>query len=146
MVTKGLTDIFELNYDDVYKKVTSNSSVETIIKKVDQDKINILKKWMSENKITAGINIDEDSKRSYPYTNFASNLIGFCGTDNKGLSGLEATWNDVLTRNTSEKLLLHEIVLVKKFQTKTSNISQPKMVVISYFQLIIFFNQLPKNI
>ena len=59
---------------------------------------------MSENKITAGINVDEDSKRSYPFTTFASNLIGFCGTDNNGLSGLEATWNDVLTRNTTEKL------------------------------------------
>jgi len=54
---------------------------------------------MSDNKVTAGINIDEDSKRSYPYSNFASNLIGFCGTDNNGLSGLESTWNNVLTRN-----------------------------------------------
>ena len=52
---------------------------------------------MKDNKITAGINVDEDSKRSYPYSNLASNLIGFCGTDNNGLSGLEATWNDVLT-------------------------------------------------
>lgn len=99
-----MSDIFGLDYDEVYKKVTSNSSVETIAKKVDQDKITSLKTWMSENKITSGINVDEDSKRSYPHTTLASNLIGFCGTDNKGLSGLEATWNDVLTRNSSEKL------------------------------------------
>lgn len=86
IISKALTDIFSLEYEEVYKKVTSNSSVETIIKKVDQDKITALKKWMKDNKVSAGINIDEDSKRSYPHSNFAANLIGFCGTDNNGLS------------------------------------------------------------
>ena len=36
-----------------------------------------LRKWLSDNNITKGVNIDEDTKRYYPYNNLASNLIGF---------------------------------------------------------------------
>lgn len=36
-------------------------------------------------------------KRSYPYNNLASNLIGFCGSDNNGLAGLEYYWDSTLT-------------------------------------------------
>lgn len=52
---------------------------------------------MAENKITSGINIDSDTKRSYPYNNLASNLIGFCGSDNQGLEGIEYYWDSVLS-------------------------------------------------
>ena len=96
-VAKGLSEIFTLNYDDVLKKVNSSSQVETIIKKVEQEKVDQLKQWMEENRITIGINIDEDTKRYYPYGTVASNVIGFCGNDNQGLSGIEAKWESVLT-------------------------------------------------
>ena len=96
-LAKGLSDVFKLEYEEVLEKTKSETSVQTIIKKVDQDKINELKKWMKDNKITAGINIDEDSKRSYPYGSLASSVIGFCGTDNHGLWGLENSLEDILT-------------------------------------------------
>lgn len=96
-VAKGLSDIFELNYDEVLEKVNSSSQVETIIKKVEQEKVDTLKKWMEDNKISVGINIDEDTKRYYPYNTIASNVIGFCGGDNQGLSGIESKWDSVLT-------------------------------------------------
>ncbi len=96
-VARGLSEIFELNYDEVLQKVNSNSQVETIIKKVEQEKVDKLKDWMKTNEITVGINIDEDTKRYYPYDNVASSVIGFCGSDNQGLSGIEATWESVLT-------------------------------------------------
>lgn len=96
-VAKAFSEIFELEYDDVYSKVTSNSSIQTIAKKVEEEKINKLKAWMEENKINDGINIDTDTKRYYYYNNLASNLIGFCGDDNQGLAGLEYYWNSVLT-------------------------------------------------
>lgn len=95
-VAKGLSDIFTLNYEETLEKVTSDSPIQMIAKKVEKDKIDELKKWMQDNKITAGINIDEDSKRTYPYGSLASNLIGFCGDENKGLQGIEAKWNSVL--------------------------------------------------
>ena len=96
-VAKGLSEIFGLNYDEILEKVSSKSQVETIIKKVEQEKVDQLKQWMEDNKITIGINIDEDSKRYYPYSTVASHVIGFCGNDNQGLSGIEAKWESVLT-------------------------------------------------
>ena len=96
-VAKALSDIFELDYNEVLVKVTSTNSVETIAKKVDSEKVDTLKKWMKDNEFSSGINIDEDTKRTYPYNNLASNLIGFCGSDNNGLSGLEYYWDSTLT-------------------------------------------------
>ncbi len=97
-VAKAFSDIFELDYEETLKKVSSDSqSTQTIAKKQEKDKIDKLKAWMKENDIYSGINIDEDTKRYYPYNNLASNLIGFCGTDNQGLEGLEAKWDSVLT-------------------------------------------------
>ena len=95
-VAKAFSDIFELNYDETLEKVNSTSNVQTIAKKVDKSKIDELKSWMEEEKISTGINIDEDTKRVYPYNNLASNLIGFCGTDNTGIQGIEDSWNKVL--------------------------------------------------
>ncbi len=96
-VAKGLSDIFSLDYNETFEKVNSTSSVETIIKKVENNKVEELKEWMKDNKISVGINIDEDTKRSYPYNNVASQVIGFCGAENQGLSGIESKWNSILT-------------------------------------------------
>ena len=51
---------------------------------------------MEENNITTGINIDEDSKRYYPYGSLAAQIIGFCGSDNQGLDGIEAKYDSDL--------------------------------------------------
>ena len=96
-VAKGLSDIFQLDYNETLEKVNSTSQVETIIKKVEQEKVDELKAWMDENNISIGINIDEDTKRYYPYGDLASSVIGFCGSDNQGLSGIESKWDSVLT-------------------------------------------------
>lgn len=77
LVARGLSEIFELEYDEVLEKVNSTSSLETIIKKVETDKVKELETWMSNYKISAGINIDEDNKRCYPYNEIASQVIGF---------------------------------------------------------------------
>ncbi len=96
-IAKAFSDIFKLDYEETLNKVKSNSSVETVVSKIEQDKINELKEWMVTNKLSSGINIDADNKRYYPYNNLASHLIGFTGTDNQGLSGIELAWNKSLT-------------------------------------------------
>lgn len=95
-VATVLSNIFELDYETVLKKVSKKSSIETIIKKVDKEKADELRIWMQENDITKGINIDEDTKRYYPYNNLASQVIGFSGSDNQGLDGIEAMYDDEL--------------------------------------------------
>ena len=96
-VAKAFSEIFELDYNSVLEKVNSDSQFQTIAKKVEQDKIDKLKEWIKENGISDGINIDEDSKRYYPYDTVASAVLGFCGTDNQGITGIESKWDDVLT-------------------------------------------------
>ena len=78
------------------KKVTKRSSIETIAKKVEKEKTDELRVWMQENNITSGINIDEDTKRYYPYGTLASQIIGFCGSDNQGLDGIESKYEEEL--------------------------------------------------
>lgn len=102
-MAQKFAEIFSLEYDDVLKKLNSSRSVETIASKVETDKVTTLKAWLSENKISSGVNIDEDVKRYYPYNNLASNLIGFCGTNNQGLDGIELSYDDEL-KGTNGKL------------------------------------------
>ena len=95
-VAKKLSELFELDYEKTLKKVTKRSSIETIIKKVEKEKTDELRIWMEENNITSGINIDEDTKRYYPYSTLVSQIIGFCGSDNQGLDGIEAKYDEQL--------------------------------------------------
>lgn len=96
-VAKKLSDIFDLDYETVLKKVKKRSSIETIAKKVEKEQTDQLRIWMQENNITTGINIDEDTKRYYPYNNLASQIIGFTGSDNQGLDGIEAKYDKELS-------------------------------------------------
>ena len=96
MVARKLSEIFELEYETVLKKVQKNSSIETIVKKIEKDKADELREWLMEKNITTGVNIDEDSKRYYPYRNLASQVIGFCGADNQGLDGIESKYDSIL--------------------------------------------------
>lgn len=96
-VAKGLSEIFSLDYQETLDKVNSNAQVETIAKKVEKDKVDQLKSWMKDNRISVGINIDEDSKRYYPYDTLLSQVLGFCGSDNQGLTGIEYKWDSTLT-------------------------------------------------
>lgn len=95
-VSRALSEILDVDYEKILKKVKKRSSIETIAKKVDKEKTNELRKWIKENDIQSGINIDEDTKRYYPYSNVASQVIGFCGSDNQGLDGIEAKYDEIL--------------------------------------------------
>lgn len=95
-LAKAFSDILGVDYDEVLKKLNKKSSIETIAKKVEKSYTDELRKWMKDNDLETGINIDEDTKRYYPYNNLASHVIGFCGSDNQGLDGIEAKYDDIL--------------------------------------------------
>ena len=105
-VARALSDIFDLEYEKVLKKVSKNSSIETIVKKVDKEQTDKLRKWMKENNVLTGINIDEDTKRYYPYSTLASTVIGFTGSDNQGLDGIESKYDNILKGTTGKILKL----------------------------------------
>ena len=95
-VAKELSELFELDYNQTLKKISKKTSIVNIAKKVEKEKTTELRKWMEDNDIKSGINIDEDTKRYYPYNNLASQVIGFCGSDNQGLNGIEAQYENLL--------------------------------------------------
>ena len=101
-VARALSDIFDVDYETTLKKVSKRSSIETIAKKVEKEQADELMKWMEENNILTGINVDEDTKRYYPYNNLASQIIGFCGSDNQGLNGIEALYETQLKGETGK--------------------------------------------
>ena len=103
IVAYSFSEIFNLDYTETLEKLNTKTSPFVIAEKVETDKIAILEDWMKNNKISSGISISDDIKRYYPYDNLASNLIGFTGTENSGLAGLECTLDDILARNPSEK-------------------------------------------
>lgn len=95
-VAKIMSDIFELDYEKTLKKIKKRSSIETIARRQEKEVSDKLRKWMLENNIESGINIDEDTKRFYPYNTLGSHIIGFCGSDNQGLGGIEAKYDSTL--------------------------------------------------
>lgn len=86
-----LSSLLELNEDTVRKRVEKVSSIERIkanVPKETSDKIRELG--------LAGVMVDEDYKRYYPYDTLASRVIGFTGADNQGIIGLEVSYDDTL--------------------------------------------------
>ena len=75
------SEIFELDYTETLDKLNTKTNSFKIVEKVDHEKIVLLESWLSDNKIDYGIRIEDDNKRSYPYNNLASNLIGFTRSD-----------------------------------------------------------------
>ena len=124
----AFSDIFELDYTEILEKLNTKTSTFAIASKVEHDKVTALENWMKTNKVSSGISINEDIKRYYPYNNLASNLIGFTGAENSGLSGLESTLNDIIARNSTAKFLLQRILLMEKFQMVSNLMLLYKMV------------------
>ncbi len=102
-VATYLSKILETDYEDIYKIVTKESGYEYVKRKVESEKSDKIKQLIADDKLV-GIELIEDSKRYYPYSNFASHLIGFTGTDNYGLAGIELQYDKYLT-GTSGKIV-----------------------------------------
>ena len=90
-VIEKLSEFLEMDADQVRKKVEKISSIERIRSNVDKrtgDKI--------RNLALAGVKVDEDFKRYYPYNELASKVLGFTGGDNQGIVGLEVKYEKYL--------------------------------------------------
>jgi len=90
-VANALSQILELDYDDVYAKTQKNSYYEIVKKKLEKETADKIR----ELKLT-GVRLDEDTKRYYPGGAFASHVIGFTGADNQGLAGIELVCDSYL--------------------------------------------------
>ncbi len=81
----------DLPEERVRKRVEKYSSIEKIKSNVDKETGNRILAYGY-----AGVKVDEDYKREYPYDNLASKVLGFTGGDNQGIIGLETVYDDYL--------------------------------------------------
>ncbi len=103
IVAVYLSRILDMDYDKVYKILTKKSSYEYVKRKVELEQSQKIKELIADGKIS-GITLVEDSKRYYPYNNFASHIVGFTGFDNQGLSGVELQYDSYL-KGTSGRIV-----------------------------------------
>ena len=87
-----LSKELSMSEEEVRKKVEKVSSREKIKSNVDKEIGDIIRGYDLE-----GVKVDEDYKRYYPYGNLASKVLGFTGSDNQGIIGLEVEYEEYLT-------------------------------------------------
>lgn len=90
-VIRVLCKELDLSEEYVRKRVEKYSSIEKIKSNVDKEIGDRIRAYE-----LAGVKVDEDSKRFYPYGELASKVLGFTGSDNQGIIGLEVVYDEYL--------------------------------------------------
>ena len=90
-VIKILSETLELEEETVRKKVEKFSSREKIKSNVPKETGDLIRSYD-----LAGVKVDEDYKRYYPFESLASKVLGFTGSDNQGIIGIEVEYEDYL--------------------------------------------------
>ena len=94
-VAKDLSEILNVDYDDMYSHVSKKTSIERVHpegRNLNYDIANKINELNYE-----GVYLVKEAKRYYPYDTLLSHTIGFVGIDNQGLSGLELIYDNYLT-------------------------------------------------
>lgn len=90
-VIRELSRLLEMDETGIREKVEKVSSMERIKTNVDKETGDQIR-----NLGLAGVKVDEDYKRYYPYNELASKVLGFTGGDNQGIIGLEVMYEEDL--------------------------------------------------
>ncbi|MDR0490736.1 MAG: PASTA domain-containing protein [Oscillospiraceae bacterium] len=97
LIADGLSAILGVGREMVLEKAAKTSSQYQIIKlKVESGEAGEVREFIKENNLK-GIHLEPASKRYYPNNSLACQIIGFVGTENKGLEGLEERYDKYLT-------------------------------------------------
>ena len=94
-VTKDLSNILNVSYDEMKKHVYKNTSIERVHPEGRRLSFDVADKI--SNLDYDGVYLVKESKRNYPNKNILSHTLGYVGIDNQGLSGLELEYNKYLT-------------------------------------------------
>lgn len=95
-IAENLSQMLGVDKQDILDKSTNTDSwYETVAKKIDADLADKVRQFKSDNDLK-GVHVEQASKRYYPYGSLACQVIGFVGTDDYGLSGLESQYDKYL--------------------------------------------------
>lgn len=100
LIVDEFANLFGYDADEkkeFYERTTHQNHYELVEKKVENNIKEKLSKFVSENKLGACIGTEQTTKRYYPYGTLASSVIGFTGSDDQGLSGIESYYDEQLT-------------------------------------------------
>ena len=96
-IAKGLSEILGVDYETILKRAQNTKSwYEVVARKVEPEVSEKVREFKAEGGYT-GIKIEADTKRYYPNGSLASHVIGFVGLENKGLGGIEARYDSLLS-------------------------------------------------
>ena len=93
--TKILSNILNVKYDEMFKHINKNTSIERVHPEGRNLSYEVADKINSYN--LKGVYLVKEAKRFYPYNNLLSHVIGYVGIDNQGLSGIELAYDKYLT-------------------------------------------------
>lgn len=99
-IAEGLSEILELDYETVYGYTEKNTYYVIVKKKVEKSVADEVRQFILDNEeleLVKYIGLDETTKRYYPNENLASVVLGFVGSDDQGLSGIESYYDNDLT-------------------------------------------------
>lgn len=102
-IAKGLAEILGVEEEEVYQKTQKNNFYEVVKRRIESDVVDKIRAFIDENDLE-GIYLMEDSKRHYPYNSLACHILGYTGTDNVGLDGIESVYNEYL-QGTAGKMI-----------------------------------------
>jgi len=95
-IARGLAEILGVDYEWILQKTYNTDSwYQTVAVKVERELSDAVREFKNEYDLK-GVKIESDTKRYYPYGSLAAHVIGYVGTDNYGLSGIEARYDEYL--------------------------------------------------
>ncbi len=96
LIADGLSDILGLDRSDILKKENQTGSwYVTAARKIDRETAQKVRQFKIDNSLR-GVRLETDTKRFYPNSSLACHVVGFVGTDNYGLEGIEARYDSYL--------------------------------------------------
>ena len=96
LIARGLAEILGLDADELLQKCGQTGSwYVTVARKLEREQADAVRAFKNENNLR-GVRLETDTKRYYPNSSLACHLIGFVGTDNTGLEGIEAQYDALL--------------------------------------------------
>ncbi len=97
LIAQGLSRILGLEYDELLQKCAQTGSwYVTVARKLEREQADAVRQFKNDNNLR-GVRLETDTKRYYPNSSLACHLIGFVGTDNTGLEGIEARYDSLLS-------------------------------------------------
>ena len=97
LIARGLSEILGMDYDEIYEKSGQKGSwYVTVARKLEKEQADRVRAFKSQYGLR-GVRLETDTKRYYPNSSLACHLIGFVGTDNNGLEGIEARYDEALS-------------------------------------------------